>query len=341
MKKIIFSSLLLMLLPFLASAQFGYGKISEIEAAQSRKLIIILEEPNDKVLKKLEKKKKSDRVDMYKAAVAQYNSNMKMVADKFWKFSKSGIEYMTLKQAEALKKAGNKDYSVLYCVSSAMSNTSSGFNDGDGLNWTWDIQDQSKDNEYFEGFTEMKISTLEDLDKKPIFYVVLTDIFPTTTSLVNGISTLQTYMDTRLRSKRDKEDISALELMKQWVEKNNKELKNKTLLIREDLLAKGYDHNKVAETYPYKFEIVNSAKLDSVVYAQDSRYVYALVAPGVNSGTKSNQVWYMQTIVGADNNEFYAYVMPGMGGAMLNPFGGHIGHRYIDDKVLKEFVNQK
>ena len=38
-------------------AQFGRGKIEEIEAVQKRKLIVILEEPRESVIKKLTKKK--------------------------------------------------------------------------------------------------------------------------------------------------------------------------------------------------------------------------------------------------------------------------------------------
>lgn len=334
---------IIIILPILSTAQFGYGKVSEITALQSRKLIVLVEQQNARVLKKLQKKDQQDKISMYNTAIENYNANMKKVAEKFWTFSKNGIEYKTFQETDALRKSGSKDYAVLYCVSSAMSAFNSGFSEDDGLDWTWNIADQSKDRDYFDGFTEMKVSTLEDLKSKPIFYVVLPDIFPTTTSIVNGMFTLQTYMDIRLRSKKDNEDISSKKQMDEWVAANNKNLKNKILLIRQDLLPKDFDKAKVAETYSYPFEIVSSDKLDSVIFNQYSKYVYALVIPGINSGMRNNQVYYMQAIFGADNNEVYAYSMPSMGGMMLGgSFGArNIGHKYIDSKTLNEFINPK
>ena len=333
--------LTIIVLPLFCKAQFGLGKVSEIEALQARKLIVITEQPNDNVLKKLKKKNQSDKIALYDAAIDNYNADLKKVVEKFWTFSKNGFEYKTYAEADALRKSGNKDYAVLYCVSASMNHFNSGFSEGDGLNWTWDTKDESKDRDYFDGFAEMKVSTLEDLKDKPIFYAVLTDNFPTITSLANGIWTMQTYMDIRLRKKRDKEDVSAKDQMNEWVAKNNKSLKNKILLLRQDLLPKDYDNSKIAQNYPYKFEIVSSAWLDSLVYNKDPQYAYALVIPGVNGGERVNQVFYMQAVFNADNGEMCAYSMPSMGGMMLaGEFGTHnVGHKYIDSKTLKDFVN--
>jgi hypothetical protein len=333
----------LLLFPVLSKAQFGYGKVSEIEALQSRKLIVIIEQPSDKVLKKLNKKNQPDKIALYDSAISNYNANMKRVVEKFWTFSKNGIEYKTFADADALRKSGNKDYAVLYCVSAEMSGFTSGFDESSRLDWTWDITDPSKDRDYFDEFAEMKVSTLEDLKSKPIFYVVLTDNFPTITSLVNGLCMMQNYMDLRLRKKVDKENISGKEQMNEWVAKNNKLLKSKTLLIRSDFLPKDYDKYKVAETYPYKFEIVSGSRLDSAVFNQDEKYVYAVVMPNVNGGERTNQVIYIQAIFNGGNGDMCAYSMPSMGGMMLaGEFGTHnVGHKYIDSKTLDDFINPK
>ena len=174
----------------------------EIEALQSRKLIVITEQYSDKVLKKLQKKNHSDKIALYEAAIDNYNANMKKIVEKFWTFSKNGVEYKTYAEANDLRKSDSKDYAVLYCVSAEMSAFSSGFDEGDGLNWTWDITDPSKDRDYFDGFAEMKVSDAGRPKDKPIFYVVLTDNFPTVTSLVNGMFTLQAYMDLRLEKEK-------------------------------------------------------------------------------------------------------------------------------------------
>lgn len=335
--------LCILIFPVLSKAQFGLGKVSDLEAVQSRKLLVIVEQPSAKVLKKLQKKNQQDKISQYNAFVDEYNADMKKITEKFWNFSKNGIEYKTFKEAEDLRKSGNKDYAVLYCISSEMKSFSSGFLEDDGLDWTWDMRDESKDRDYFDGFIVMKISTIEDFNRKPVYYNVLPDVYPTISSLVVGEFMLQQYMDIRLRKKRDNEDISSKEQLNEWVTKNNKNLKNKTLLIKQDYLSRNYDQSKIAQNYPYKFQIVSSETLDSAVYNRDPRYVYAIVLPGVNAGTYKNQVYYMQAVFDAETGELCAYSMPSMGGMMLGAeFGGKtVGHRDIDAKTLTDFVNPK
>src|SRR5574337_186902 len=103
MKIQLLSYLLLLLFPFSVSAQFGYGKISDIEGVQNRKLIVITESPNEKVIKKLNKKNHADKIPVYQHAIEEYNNNMKMIAEKFWWYSKNGIEYKTFKEADELR----------------------------------------------------------------------------------------------------------------------------------------------------------------------------------------------------------------------------------------------
>lgn len=327
--------------PLFVSAQFGYGKVSEIEALQSRKLIVIVEEPKEKVIKKITRKKHEDKIPVYKAAIDGYNVKMKQVAEKFWTYSKNGIEYKTYKEVDELRKAKIKDYAILYCASSEMSDFHAGFEEESGLDWTWDTEDDSQDRDYFDGFTQMKVSLLEDLKGKPIMYAVLPDIFPTITSLVYSIQTLQTYMDIRIRQKKNDEDISPKEYINNSIKKNHPDLARKTLLIREDLISKKLDKNNIASIYPYKFEIVNKERLDSVVLHADNNYAYALIIPALNSGTSSNSVYYFQTILGADSGEMFAYSQPSIAAAAFS-FGmaGH-GKKYIEEKNLQDFMKEK
>ena len=67
MKKNLLIILLLTLFIKPVQAQFGMGKIEEIEAVQGRKLIVMIEEPRERMIKKLTKKPKRGSVEEYKA----------------------------------------------------------------------------------------------------------------------------------------------------------------------------------------------------------------------------------------------------------------------------------
>lgn len=68
-------------------AQLGMGKIEEIEAVQARKLIVMVEEPREKMLKKIAKRPKRGSVEEYKADLITYNQNLRAVVEKFWPYN--------------------------------------------------------------------------------------------------------------------------------------------------------------------------------------------------------------------------------------------------------------
>jgi len=61
------------------------------------------------------------------------------------------------------------------------------------------------------------------------------------------------------------------------VEYNKEEqdkLKDKTLLIRRDLLDKGVTEDMIKQSYPYPFKIVSKDEMDKYVLAGDAKYAY-------------------------------------------------------------------
>src|SRR5687768_4965099 len=122
-KKLVVFTLLLMS-SFGLYAQMGMGKVEEIEEVQKRKLIVMIEEPREKMLKKIAKKSKRGSVEDYKADLKTYNENVKAVVEKFWPYNKTGIQYKTFDEIKALAKSKNRDYAVLICVSAEPRSTS-------------------------------------------------------------------------------------------------------------------------------------------------------------------------------------------------------------------------
>ncbi|WMN11024.1 hypothetical protein QYS49_36905 [Marivirga salinae] len=71
--------------------------------------------------------------------------------------------------------------------------------------------------------------------------------------------------------------------------KNAGKLEKRTLLIQKDLLDKGITKSKIAEIYPYPFELVEPAKIDKAVMDQDEKYAFVHLVP---VGTATNMMMH-------------------------------------------------
>ncbi len=320
-------------------AQFGRGKIEEIEAVQKRKLIVILEEPRESVIKKLTKKKKDSELDNYKAAVDEYNAEMKEVVEKYWPYKENGFEYKTYKQVQALKKAKNTKFAVLYCISQRPSTFSSGYASAEGLSWTWNIKEDSEDRDYFDYFTTMVVNQIEDFESTPIYSTPLPDIFPTKASLVFGINNTKSYFDYRIRKKKNGEKINQQEVADNQVKENAPKLKDMTLLIRKDLLNKELPEASIGTYYGYKFKVATKEEVDNAIMSQQEQTGYIVILPTVVSNSNTNYIIYMQFIYDAKTNELMAYIRPStlsmMGAAQI---GGKAGKKTIEKNNLEKFT---
>jgi hypothetical protein len=337
---------IIILLSFSASAQFGYGRVSEIQELSNRKLLVVLEEPREKTIKKLDKKNNTAQKEFYLSNITRFNRYITETTQKFWTFPNKGLSYVTLAQADSLKKLHSKDYAVLYCAPSRVSNFSSGFVDDDRMDLIWNAEDEDHNRSYLDKyFVCMKIALLEDLYSKPIWYTTLMDAFPTCVSLISGMRSLQQYMDVRIRKKVNDEKVREKDLMNDMIKTHKPLLSKKTLLIREDLIGKKADKEELKNAYPYKMEFVNGARLDSLAMSGSPDYVYAMVLPAVNSGVRENEVFFFQAILGCSDNAVYAMSQPNvMANALTKTlsFGfasaGH-GSKFINAKTLKDFID--
>jgi hypothetical protein len=336
---------LILLLAFVSSfsvqAQMGMGKIEEIEAVQSRKLIVMIEEPREKMLKKIEKRPKRGSVEDYKADLKVYNANIKEVVEKFWPYDKTNIQYKTYKELEALRKSGSKEYAVLVCLSTEARSTSAGYNFYDGLYWVKDIKDDFEDRD--DGmFTVMLVNVIEDFGKRPVFYIPLYDIFPTKASLVYGVTGIGNYFNTRIATKKNGGKMKdERERAEQEMAIRAPKLAEKTLLIREEWLDKELTADNLKNYYPYKYKVCDRAFMDEVVMSQDDKYAYAVELPYVISGSNSNSVMYLQFVIDAKDNQAVCLVKPSTGSMMLaSGVTGKAGTRNFTIKTMTKIVEQ-
>jgi len=337
----IFSLALFVIHPLCMHAQFGMGKIDEIESVQKRKLIVVLEEPRERILKRLTKKKKEDQVESYKTALNEYNAIMKEVIEKYWPYKANGIEYKSYKEVLALKKADNKDYAVVYCISQHPSSFNAGFVNSDGLNWSWDMKDDSEDRDYLDYFTTMVVNVIEDFERKPVYSTPLPDVFPSKASIVFGVSTCQYYFDYRIRTKKNGEKVDAQKMQEEQIKENAPKLKDMTLLIRQDWLNKDLPEASIKTHYPYKYKVVSSEEMDKAVVGQQEKTAYILILPYVISTSKTNSIMFFHYIYDAKSCALMAFVQPKMGAMMAaGNFGGKAGKRTIEKTNLEKFTEQ-
>lgn len=338
MKHININKAFLLLLLFLfiklnSFAQFGVGKPEEIKSLKSRELIVIVETLRERVVKKLEKKKKTDKLQKYKEDIAEYNNIMKEVFQKHWKFSDKGILFMTLEEANKIKDK-NK-YGVVLCYSAMPSSFSTATLKMNGIMWSWDVKDDSEDRNFLKYYTKFSIDLLENLNNmgSPIFVNTLVDIFPTKTDIITAVKSSVFYMNYRLEGKTmDLGDI------KETVKQNAPLLKEKTLLLRKDFLSEKLTEEIIKAVYPFKYEICSKERMDEIVINGDSNYAYALIKPNVISGRNGNFIIFIQEVYSADNGCFVGLSMPSMATIMLAGSAGFgSGKKFHTEKNLEDF----
>lgn len=343
--KSILTLLLVCNFALIASSQMGMGKYEDIAKIEHRKLIIIIEEPKDFVIKKLTRKKKLDKVEDYKAALEIYNNNMKEVFAQFWPYKANGFEFKTYNEVIELKKT-NKNFAVAYCFSQRpdVGYEETDYDRASGIDWSWDMSEEGEDKDYLNHFTSIVITTMERFGFTPVYSTQLPDIFPTKASLVFGVTGMSGYFEYRLKNKNVNEKVSARQFLEEQVAANAQKLVNKTLLIREDLLDKNLPKTAIGKYYPYAYTVCGKADIDSAILQQKENIAYVVILPTVvpTSNIKAS-IMYFLYVFDAKDNSIMAYIQPSTGammGAVYGaPFGANkAGETCISKDALLEIV---
>jgi len=339
------TTFLALLLVFAANltlrAQMGMGKPEEIEAVKSRKLIVLIEEPREKMLKRIAKKAKRGSVEDYQADLKIFNANMKEVVEKFWPYNKQGIQYKTFEEIQELRKSGSEEYAVITCLSAEPRATMAGFNYSEGLYWVKDIKEDFEDRDD-DMFSVMMVNVIEDFGKRPVFYTPLFDVFPTKAAIVYGIESTEAYFTMRLNKAAGSKGRDERERIEQEMAARAPKLAaEKTLLIREEWLDKELTEATIKTVYPYKYKICDRAFMDDVVMKQDDKYAYGVQMPIVISTSRSNTVMYIQMVMDAKDSGPMAVVKPSTGSMMLGSgVTGKAGTRNFTLKTMTKIVEQ-
>ncbi|AYB34197.1 hypothetical protein [Chryseolinea soli] len=333
-------ALIVISMPVTLKAQMGMGKIEEIEAVKGRKLIVMIEEPRERILKRIEKKPKLGSVEDYKADLAKYNANIKEVVEKFWPYDKTGIQYKTFDEIRALAKTKTTEYAVLACISMKASNYHSGYVLNNGLHWVKDIKEDFEDRND-KMFTSILVNTIEDFGGAPVYHTPLFDVFPSKAGLVYGVRAIEGYFTMRIKNKKDGEKRRDLnEQAMAAMAARAPQIANKTLIVRSEWLDEDLTESNIKNVYPYPYKVVDREEMDRIVMKQDAKYAYAVVLPYVVSSSHTNFVLYFHYIMDAADSQSSAFVKPSQGAAMGAAYSGKAGHTNFTEKIFTKMTEQ-
>ena len=326
-------------LPLTLRAQVGAAKIEDIEAVKNRKLVVMIEAPNDRVLKQIAKKPKLGTVEDYKADLAEYNANLKEVIEKFWPYNRKDIQYKTFEELRELKGTGTREYAVVGCFSmkpgiSPTSNHST-YEIFDGLHWVKNIKDEF--GEHGSMFTSLRVNKIENFGNAPIFSIPLFDVFPSKAGLVYGLKTIDAFFAFKYTNEGKKTKDILEYAMRVDVSGRAQRLTGKTLLIREEWLDKDLNETNIKKIYPYAFKVVKRAEMDNVVMAQDGKYAYAALVPYVH---RAGSVIFFHYLIDCADGQPLAMVKPGNGAFMGAGLAGGAGQPNFTEKIFIKMAEQ-
>ncbi|HYV91166.1 MAG TPA: hypothetical protein VE978_05260 [Chitinophagales bacterium] len=318
-------------------AQWGLGKVSELQEAKNRTLIVMLESESPGMLKKLEKEGNADLRPRYKQVLDEYNENIQQVAKSCWTFNDK-IEFKTADEIDKLRSEKNKSYVVLLCYT--MKNAAVTTMQNFGLDYS--ITDLLKPDDKKSGLGEiviMKINLIEDINKEiPLYYVGLPNIFPKKADLQWGMETIHWYFNARLANAKAKD-------IREMYQINSSKLAGMTLLIREKDLDEELKPAAIKKIYPYPYKVVNQETFDSIILNHSDGYAYVINSASMEQGGGS-VVRLNQYITHAKDGIPYALVKPSgssnFGAGMLSSYGisSSAGSNTIDERIFTEIVRQ-
>lgn len=272
----VYISFLFLVLVSIGNLQICHSQIPSIEDIQSvksRKLLVLLAEPDMEVIEEL-KVKNSSLIGVYKESFNIYNANLKIAMDSFWGVHNE-YKFITQMEAELLRKEKNEDFAIVF----SFYVTSLGY-------LRYNLEWQSEDIIYNalnyhkykrKGIYALSVVFSEDYGngKLPIMTVPSNRFIPTKTEMACMVNVLNSIF---LGNVDDAERIG-IKHSSELKDKNCDTLKQLILLINENNIEDGLTFEKIKEIYPYDFMITNDKFIDSITYSKNKKYVYLYAYP--------------------------------------------------------------
>lgn len=293
----------------LVYGQMGFGKPEDVKKIKERPLVVVLLEPNEKLLKKYRRKGVEKK---YLNTIASINKALQDGAMAA-KLDFHG-EIVTKKTTEFDKILRSNQASQFAYMEYVVKE------------YVWDDDFRTR-----TGLKTGMLAVFLGERQKPVFYTNLPYLAPSTADIIYGFQQISHYLEARLKSKKE------LQQLKKELLKNN-QLAHKTLLIEKTTLAKGVTAEKIKKIYPHKFKLVERAFIDDQIEHFSAEYAYVQIIPAfavsAGAGAMAKQK-YLQLVVSAENGRSLGYAA--MAG-FSTPFGS--SNRLVTLKDIKRYLGK-
>lgn len=243
---------------------FRLGKMNEVKEVQKRKVILMLEEEDPKVVKKLSKNP-AEFTD-YQTEIKRANEAMIEVVSKFWTFNSAPVA-KTKSEVDKLKESKNTDYAILALERSKVSSYQKV-----GL-YRYEIASKV--------IATLFIDLIENLGEgTPVYYQNLPNVFPSKGDMAIGIEMMQNFMNARLAGKKRNE-------ISDEADENKSLLASKTLLIDKEDLKKGITQAEIKEAYPHSAKVVDYSEIESAILNRNKNFAVVQIIP-LMTGVQAN-----------------------------------------------------
>lgn len=317
LKNLFLIAILQFILPTMIFAQIS-DKINagkeDYPAIIKRTLLVELIEEDPKELadlqKKIDKAKKQEKKDEaikekenYSTHIKNYNSIIKPAVEKYWKFNKN-IEFKTTSELKAISPQDHSKYVVLF-VKFQGDNGIHGMRTGLTVPFFYyDRMERSIFNNKSSSLADYKIylpTSGPDSQFSPADIII-------------AIRAMQANMQYNSQNDKKKNFESFAKIM---AKQNCGRLKNKTLLIDNEIKRDNLDEEKVESTCNTKVKFATHEEVSKAVKEEDEKYGIVQSIPfGIAKAGNSIQVSrvaYVKTIIDAKTGDILGFMEPGMG----------------------------
>ena len=263
--------LALLTIVYHSQAQTGASKKSDADAIKSRTLIVVEEESNPDLTKKLE----GESLQFYTEEINNYNRLIKELFPKYWKYN-SSIEFKKRSEVNNLIKSKSKDYAYV-----EWSKFRINFANKMSLEATRKLKSggvQLFGSDYIETSLDIRLTDNNPLGI-PVYGVYLPGPFCSLADLVFGLKQIQLQLNYKSEGKRDGE-------INNMYKENAKEMPKFTLLVNAS--ASNIAEKDIAKYYKHPIQLVTQDKIEEALINESVDKVVVIFIP--RSGGKISPI---------------------------------------------------
>lgn len=277
-------------------AQFGYGKIEDIETIKKSPLLVVTQSLIEKQEKKLAKK--PDELKQCQENMALFNANLKLGIEKNWNYSKE-IIFITEKELETYNKNSKGKYAY-------MRNDIIAGKDGSSIMTNKNLISTSNYAIYITG------------ENSPVYSMMYFSGVPNEADFKFIVNQIQAYFKGRIDKKASNKSNKQI---KEEIASNSKRIKDKTLLLESDDLSDDVK-KEIAKIYKFPYKITTKNEIDQAILSNDKTVAYLRIVPvgqvSGNSGAVSvSKLLFVQYFYDSETNDILGMILPsafGLGG---------------------------